>query len=149
MKHKYAEMIKAKAENMDLVIIAKNCQNNGDWWALKSDKEILPSFSNGEYFACLPQHKEACFHWLNGGEVQYSHDGVGFGDLAEQLEWDPDSAFMDSNLHIRIKPKKEKRWIAVRKSDHYVESITYLSEESAEEDSPSDYWTHHEIEVEV
>ena len=59
MKHKLSEMIKAKAENMDLVITVKNCQNDGAWWALKSDKEILPSFANGEYFACLPQHKEA------------------------------------------------------------------------------------------
>ena len=117
MKHKLSEMIKAKADNMDLVIIVKNCQNDGDWWALKSDKEILPSFSNGEYFACLPQHEEACLYWLNGGDAQYSHDGVGFGDLTEQLEWDPDSAFMDSNLHIRTKPKKEKRWIATRGYD--------------------------------
>lgn len=151
MKHKLSEMIKAKAENMDLVIIVKNCQNDEVWWALKSDKEILPSFANGEYFACLPQHKEACLHWLNGGGVavkDYPDDKIERVLLVSgHSNWHEASVFMCERTGIRIKPKKEKRWIIWNENqDKY--HCTFLTDPDGIYEANFKFSVH-EIEVEV
>lgn len=153
-KHKHAEIIKAKADNMELAVFCKGINDGCEWHEVKR----FPNWQdNASYFLCLPQHNEhgQCLAWLNGGDLQYSHDGVGFSDLAEQSKWDPDSAFMDSNLHIRIKPSKEKRWIAHFKyGDRF--RTTQFSYETIEQlkvavHAPDgfDNWQFIEIEVEV
>lgn len=138
MKHKHYEMIVAKAANMDLVLFNKS--ENQDGWSV-SHETCLPVFSTCDYFLCLPQHKEACLHWLNGGEVQlvspeFSEFPCGYE------EWLPSSVWMDKDYTFRIKPKKEKRWIAV--------DVANLSAEFCfSGDVPASGYQIIEIEVEV
>lgn len=120
MKHKYSEMIKAKADNMDLVIIVKNCQYNGDWWALKSDKEILPSFSSGEYFACLPQHKEAVLRGLNGEIAESTNENREDWSESSVELWDKGWWYMSDNYVSRTRTKKEQRWVVVNPTGNSV-----------------------------
>jgi hypothetical protein len=114
MKHKYYEMIVAKAANMSLV---KFIKMDGNWEdAGLSDKFI--SFSEEyDYFLCLPKHEEACLHWLGGGEVQMAHKGEFYNVSSVSLRcvdgWNDRCAFMDDSFELRAKPKKEKRWIGV------------------------------------
>ncbi len=111
MKHKHYDMIVAKAENMDLVALIKSKVANR-WEVLGSS--FMPSFYEAsEYFLCLPQHKEACLHWLNGGKVESLHKDYEPMELAESgaIDWGVKSTFMKDSIEIRIKPKKEKRWI--------------------------------------
>ena len=65
MKHKHYDMIVALAENMNLATFCKG-KLGKEWIDLGG--EGLPCFiPDNHYFLCLPQHKEACLHWLNGG----------------------------------------------------------------------------------
>ena len=52
---------------------------------------------------------------LNGGKVESLHQDYEPMELAEcgTIEWGVKSTFMKYSIEIRIKPKKEKRWIAV------------------------------------
>jgi hypothetical protein len=119
MKHRHHDMICAKAANMDLVVFYKN-PINGEWKEIKSNENSLPEFSEDfEYFACIPQHKEACLHWLNGGMVQIGR-GIGcFVDAQPALvyshKWIDTKWYTLDNYESRIKPRKEKRWIGVIK----------------------------------
>lgn len=113
--HKHAEMIKAKADNMELVVFCKNSQNDGEWWAFKNDGETIPSFNGKgtQYFACLPKHNEngQCLHWLNGSAMQFKDS---FGDWRDCSEYNPETSvkmLIDNDDEFRIKPSKEKRWI--------------------------------------
>ena len=110
MKNKHYEMIVAKAANMELVVFVKTC-DNGAWYE-KCDS-ACQWWEDSEYFLCLPQHKEACLHWLNGGDVQLQDFPTNdFNDyLDEKYEWSLEIWWMSEQCNIRIKPKKEKRWI--------------------------------------
>lgn len=114
--HKHAEMIKAKADNMELVVFI---QVNNKWQEYEGFG--FPAFSRDNYFACLPQHKEACLHWLNGGDVEekgFCADDKYFDDPFKgepnPFKWYNYHVFMDDGLVIRIKPKNEKRYIGVK-----------------------------------
>lgn len=116
-KHKHAEMIKAKADNIGLVVFVNDDIGGELKW-----REMVNSFPispNHEYFLCLPQHKEACFHWLNDGEIEFNSE---FSDGLTEYEpikaWGIGSIFMQDDYQIRIKPQKEKLWIAVRKDSY-------------------------------
>lgn len=111
MKHKHYDMIVAKAANMGLVVFSKT--KNSEKWEESSLVAFIVN-ENFDFFLCLPQHKEACLHWLNGGEVQYSLNGTdwfdkdSFGINKERM----DIEYFNSATHsMRIKPRKEKRWI--------------------------------------
>ncbi|CAM0106721.1 hypothetical protein MYOV065v1_p0023 [Vibrio phage PS15B.2] len=107
MKHKHYEMIVAKAANMELVVFAKSLK-----WH-KVDSEDFQFFNqHEEYFLCLPQHKEACLHWLNGGGAQYLSNGMSkWIDFGDSKSWSITHLFMTDECELRIKPKKEKRWL--------------------------------------
>lgn len=111
MKHKHYEMIVAKAANMDLALFIKVREQ---WQAIGChDNQIINIASHYDYFLCLPQHKDACLHWLNGGSAQVREFVTSvFVDVAWNREWSIDCGFMVENWVLRIKPKKEKRWIA-------------------------------------
>lgn len=115
-RHKHADKIIAKAENMDLVVISQNQKD--DSWLVQNDQGTTDFGDCINYFLCLPQHKEACLHWLNGGEVEergfYNDDG-NFGEIAifGASNWGPNHVFMSDKSEFRIKPRKEKRWIAI------------------------------------
>ena len=72
--HKHYEMIVAKAANMDLTVFHKSITGE---WLIDTDSNKVMVFENDstEYFLCLPQHKEACLHWLNGGEIECLEGG--------------------------------------------------------------------------
>ena len=107
MKHKHHAMIVAKAENMELVVFANS--GDGEWFEMKNEESPIIDFF--EYFLCLPQHKEACLHWLNGGEVEFEYDSKWNSCSYWSREWHEASGFTCEDNKLRIKPKKEKRWI--------------------------------------
>ena len=139
MKHKHHAMIVAKAENMELVVFAENI-NTGEWWECSLD---FPFNSQQRFFLCLPQHKEACLHWLNGGDVQIMSMKWEKVLSINLYPWEGEHDFMDDSSEFRIKPKKEKRWIVYRNGAVYGE---YLSPEDINNDFKS---TGQVIEIEV
>lgn len=148
-KHKYAPMIKARAHNMDLVVFVK-CTSS---WKVQICNEDQLNFSEGhDYFICLPQHKEACHHWLNGGEVQVlhspGHEWVDMKSYNREPKWHGNSDFMNLECQTRIKPRKEKRWICITNDLEIEDGTLYESYADAEENSPG-YKQIVEIEVEV
>ena len=144
MKHKHYDIIVAKAANTDLVVFVRD----GSHWNELDFQAAFYEVNN--YFLCLPQHKEACLHWLNGGDVQINRKGEGFLDWSRpSREWMKEVSFMFDINQFRIKPKKEKRWISIRKLDQFVECVAWHSELEAKDDCPSVAWTHHQVEVEV
>ena len=108
--HKHVEMIKAKADNMDLVVLSQN-QKDLTWYQ-QNDQGTTDFGEFVKYFLCLPQHKEACLHWLNGGEVEFEDDGKWHSCSDWSKVWSLTSGFTSSINILRIKPKTEKRWIA-------------------------------------
>lgn len=167
MKHKHYEMIVAKAANMELVVLYKD--NEGWFPCAESAKPYFPDFECADdYFICLPQHKEACLHWLNGGDVQLDHfdepmpnsgvksncHSIDFDEDVSSLPWKLNHPFMDEAQEIRIKPKKEKRWIAVDPSTsqctrHYSTKESCFNSEFAGCEGNASGWQFIEIEVEV
>lgn len=114
-KHKYAEMIKAKVDNMELVVF---CYSPSKDEFRELPNNYLPDTSASSYFLCLPQHKEVCLHWLNGGSCLIYFESVKdtFGVIhgKSPKEWTFDCGFMNTDAAIRIKPKEETRYIGVK-----------------------------------
>ncbi len=163
MKHKHYDKIVAKAKNMDLVVFTKDCiaPNNKPWLAIESGH--LPAFDEHcEYFLCLPQHKEVCLHWLNGGEVQNNitkhlrdDSWIYFTPFNSSScePWAYNCNFMREESNFRIKPRKEKRWIGVL-TENGVTTDTCMSLKEAKHhpmvrDCLVSDWQFIEIEVEV
>lgn len=147
MKHKHYEMIVAKASNMGLVCFVK--RPDVEW--VECDDRILPCIDEHEYFLCLPQHKDACLHWLNGGKSQVEYTKASYPywcDIdSDEVNWTAGHIFMDELLNIRIKPKKEKRWIIWNENqDSY--HCTFLVDPSDKYEANFKF-SIHEIEVEV
>lgn len=113
-KHPNFKMLNAKINNMDLVIFSWNFSSDGNensggkrWW--KSDPDFLPKDPReGHYFACLPQHEEACLWWLNGGDVERKVYGNWCSNtnlkLSCETVWDLYHAFMLETNEFRIVP---------------------------------------------
>ena len=154
MKHKHAEMICAKAANMELVVF---CYGNGKWFERACGFSEIRWWENRRYFLCLPQHKEVCLHWLNGGEYQVNElaqeNMLSIDQTIEKGGWCLDHWFMSKVFTFRIKSRKEKRWIGV-----WRESVTprsFESRDSAEfwvthnSGANQDYWQFIEIEIEI
>lgn len=127
MRHKHADMIIAKAENMGLIVLVRLC---GEW--VESNYDGLVSLGKSEFFLCLTQHKKPCLHWLNGGSVQdyFEDEWDACSDYDGNNNWSYEHMFMLEEAEYRIAPKKEKRWIAVN-SDGYVMPVHCGSKESA------------------
>lgn len=108
--HPYANMIKAKAENMDLVVMFYNTDigewEEREWYEMDV---VFPSFSKGtDYFLCLPKHKAAVLHSLNGGDVGIIVDGR--SSLAYTgSTWCAGCWYMDESCESRIKQEEAKR----------------------------------------
>ena len=132
--HKHVDMITAKANNMDLVALRKT--NDGMWREVLYQSEIKFK-SSYEYFLCLPKHKEACLHRLNGGEVQIkynsSNNWCDCTAAPDKPTWGHDHIFMDEFVITRIKPKKEKRWIIAK--PHSLASMMYFETEKQARDA--------------
>ena len=114
MKHKHYEMIVAKAANMDLVRFYK-CKLSNSWKEIECEFRFIWK-PDTEFFLCLPEHKEACLHWLNGGAIQdnFEDEWTSIKPHNGSPDWnDPDNLFMNEEYKLRIKTYKEKRWIAI------------------------------------
>lgn len=114
--HEHAEMIKAKADNMELVVFI----NNYDKWML-GDLKNLVDLDMIPAFLCLPQHKEVCLHWLNGGDVQFKPKLTNLWIMLDEKsnsKWTKDSGWTMGTFQFRIKPKKEKRYIGIKKDGY-------------------------------
>jgi len=109
-KRKHSEMIKAWADNNELVALAKF----GTTCILASS----PSWDEEyKYFLCLPKHKDAVLALLNGGEAEVL---VGYGIdskprwadcyLPSNKEWENYGWYMSESLESRVKPKKQTRY---------------------------------------
>lgn len=151
-KHKHADMIKAKADNMELVVFVKNI-NTGEWWEVFGD---LPFNQQQDFFLCLPQHKEACLHWLNGGEVEVKYQDEYWKPVCNNDPvWRGGYFMMRDFVEYRIKPRKDKRWIGYCASRNQTFPHPQDSLELAENYAMSVYsypigdWQFIEIEVEV
>lgn len=141
--HKHAAMIKAKADNMDLVVFIK--VGNSEW---RGTSEI-PTCEGFKYFLCLPQHKEAVINSLNGGKSEVNYlDTWSPCNCNEPVEWSASWWYMDNNCKSRIKPRKEKRWICITDNLEIEDGTLYESYSDAAENSPR-YKQIVEIEVEV
>lgn len=115
-KHRHAEMIKAKADDMDLVVCCK--EESGEW--RYGDFRDLCDLDALDCFLCLPKHKEACLHWLNGGEIEMQSDEAWMPVemFKNTMPWHPLRIFMEDYTATRIKPHKEKLWLAVKTDKH-------------------------------
>ncbi|CAH9011442.1 conserved hypothetical protein [Vibrio phage 191E37-1] len=116
MKSKYAELFTAKLNDMGLVLFEKH-RDWESWTIAKQSGRCFMVSDNFEYFLCLPQHKDAVINCLNGGvsEVFGGSGNFDRGDAVIGSDWSSCSLlwYMNDACESRIKPKKEKRWIAV------------------------------------
>ena len=126
-KHKHAEMIKAKADNMDLVVFCENI-NNKEWWECRAD---FPFNNHQNFFLCLPKHKDTCLYWLNGGEIEYKskeywRSSKSWPDYVVS-EFGAINYFTSEYSEVRVKPKKEKRWIALMTDKRLCSNVLFES----------------------
>ena len=154
--HKHASMIKAKADNMELVVFVKDDLSGELKW-----RQMVNSFPisvNHDYFLCLPQHNEndQCLHWFNGGDVEFRRDGEDWQDECEEYHgWTDYCGMMNNDVEFRIKPRKEKRWIGYCASRNLTFPDPQKSRNSAVNYALIHYscaeseWQFLEIEVEV
>lgn len=156
MKHKYYDKIVAKAANMELVVFTKSTMANK--WEVTSFGDLVKN-EDFDFFLCLPQHKEAVLNCLNGGESQVASISSGWlpANCGDPVEWGGEWWYMNPNGESRIKPKKEKRWIATfpwSGNDFYVTPESFASEGLLNDYVDMHYGRRdsmvtHEIEVEV
>ena len=141
MKHANSEMIKAVLDNTELTILCEvvdHGNEDGNYWTVSNLSSLVSCFN--KFFVCLPQHKEAVLYSLNGGVALYESPREEGEHALGQAEWRKDDWYMQYDCESRIKPKKEKRWIAVN-----GESVCFVNHEIM---YPDDYQLI-EIEVEV
>tara|TARA_R110002012_G_scaffold269646_1_gene453773 strand:+ start:2698 stop:3162 length:465 start_codon:yes stop_codon:yes gene_type:complete len=140
--HPHIEVIVAKAANMDLVVLY---EDKGSWFpCAEANQPYLPDFNcMDDYFLCLPKHKDACLHWLNGGELMIDY-GKGLGEGSYTLNVKRHNPLSDFIGHpeytFRIKPRKEKRQIITNGVD-----VKFVDGDGIYPSS----WQRIEIEVEV
>ncbi len=134
MKHKHYDKIVARAANMGLVVFIK-CPH--EWKQQITNSDQLNFSCGNDYFLCLPQHKEACLHWLNGGTSQVEYTKASYpywcNIEADEANWSSGHIFMDESLNIRIKPRKEKKWIIAKSKS--LASMMYFETENQAQDA--------------
>lgn len=147
--HKHAKMIKAKADNMDLIVFIQHDQT--EWEECVINKNCIPSFDpDFNYFLCLPRHKEACLHWLNCGDVQYRHGtSQDWDDYGPIKVWSAGCIFMQEHVEIRIKPCKEKRWVVFNEDSEFRDVLILKTESAAIAMRDHEGYDCIEIEIEV
>ena len=149
--HKHAEMIKAKADNMELVVFIRYDEG----WAISGYEELI-CLTERDFFLCLPQHKEACLHWLNDGGIQITTES--HWDKPIELtskEWCGkwNSCHMNwytsPHCQSRTKPRKEKRWILYSDSPFSMEVFMHEKACDLALASQSSFKRKQKIEIEV
>ncbi len=97
--HKKYDMLIAKAENMDLVILLKY-QSQPKW--VRSPNSYPPNNNYTEAFLCLPKHESACLHALNKGSIHVKHfdEEWKLADVGDK--WQRTGWYMSNLLESRI-----------------------------------------------
>lgn len=117
MKHKHYDMIVAKAANMDLVVFRFLGGDARKWYEKQNrenhDNSAIDLYEGDDYFLCLPKHKEECLHWLNGGEILVRDSEMSQFSVCHN-GWSENTWCMAADASSRIKPRIEKRWIAIK-----------------------------------
>lgn len=113
MRHKYSEMIRAKAENTNLVLLVKS-EGSGEWF---ESIFYFPVNEEFEYFLCHPKHTITCLHLLNGGDIYLQGKHHEREITSETLgDWLPNMWYLSEDYETRIQPKKETWWVVVENS---------------------------------
>ncbi|UYE90945.1 hypothetical protein [Vibrio phage vB_VaS_L1] len=141
-EHNNAAILKAYADNTDLVIFMLGSSSK---WSRTNPKALM-DYPDDDFFACLPKHEKPCLHWLNGGDAEVNVVSEWRG-IRHYTMWDDVSSFMDSRFCIRIKPRKEKRWIIFSPSHGDVNKI--LFQEKPDMRNYGEHCQLVEIEVEI
>jgi hypothetical protein len=105
MKHRHAEIIKAWADNQELLVLTTRYHKE---WGLTND----PSWDvDLDYFLCLPKHKDAVLALLNGGTAQFK-SSRGWPDCKVDClgAWRADGWYMNSEMESCVRPKKQTRY---------------------------------------
>lgn len=149
MKHAQCEIMKAYADNTDLVILLND---DGKW--VHTNPRAFFDWSNNEFFACLPQHKDNCLLWLNGCDLQVIDNDWKNMFPIENYPWEEDHDFMLVEARFRVKPKKLKRWIAIDPTTtqctrHYSTKESCFNSEFAGCSGNASGWQFIEIEIEA
>lgn len=103
--HKHAKMIKAKADNMELVVFL----NIGPEW-VESKLDTMVANQDMDFFLCLPKHNDngQCLHWLNGSDVEFRRESGDWQGEREQYHgWASYCGMMNPDVEFRIKPRKD------------------------------------------
>lgn len=143
-------MIKAKADNTELVVFGRYKSKETEWEEVSY--QHLIGHENYQHFLCLPKHNEngQCLHWLNNGQLEFRRDGEEWQDEPERYHgWVDYCGMMNPDVEFRIKPRKEKRWVSVRKINGEVCQLLFDSKDEAEQINDGRWWSHHEIEIEI
>ena len=118
--HAHIDMICAKAANMELIMFAREGErDDGQWYEIK----CMPRWRGKNYFLCHRKHKYTVLRSLNGEVAEFEtsvEEGV---HALEKADWHPLSWYMFENTTSRIKPRKEKRWIAYNRDNGNVYGV--------------------------
>lgn len=146
--HKHAEMIKAKADNMELVVFK---EGDANWFEINYN--IINLLEDKNYFLCLPQHKDACLHWLNGGTISDVSKATNWyvdENGLKNVVWRDNTIFMSEDYNLSIKPRKEKRYLMVQPKTGVCTNHFSTKERALDcVASTDDRWQLIEIEVEI
>ena len=132
--HKHRDMMRAYIDDTSLCAFIKLTPH--EKWKVVDEPAFLVQC---EYFICLPKHKDAVLNLLNGGESEAKGPFSYWLDASsthpafsnETPQWFVDHWYMLDDFESRIKPKKVKRWVAVKgktcsdlyESRHQLEAI--------------------------
>lgn len=152
MKHVHYDKVAANDENMNFIFFVR--WKDWEWKERQCDDDQLNFSCGNEYFLCLTKHNKdgQCLHWLNGGDVQVRYPEKSWVDLDKYDDdtiWPHDSEFMLDGCEIRIKPKKEKRWIVFSIGSEGVVAIFYNPQIAKDYVGSDSGYQVIEIEVEV
>lgn len=117
-ERKHSKMIKAWAENDELVVLGKY-----DWgWDYVTG---VPQWYDREYFICLPIHNKVVLALLNGREVEVElynpliHSTEWYSiETSEVNLWENHGWYMSDDVESRIKPKKTTKYAYVHENGY-------------------------------
>lgn len=152
VRHDYASIIKAKADNTELVLFGNAIGNE---WRECTLADLVTNIGFHDFFLCLPKHEKAVLNCLNGGESQITFGNKWIDDI-DITKWFRHGWYMHNKVESRIKPRKEKRAIGVNVKTGQTTSAYQIDEEwnyavyeVRLNYGMSDNWQFIEIEVEV
>lgn len=100
--HPNHKMIVTKSENTDIVIFGHRRGIGFDYWCEHTLVDLV-NRTDMKFFLCHPKHKDACDHWLNGGQAE-AKSKEGWKNARTSKEWDCRTVYMNPDIEIRKVP---------------------------------------------